>query len=462
MKTTTTPIIPVTTTFAKVEGKHELHKEAICLFAATGFFWDTDTYFRDEVALAPASTNEIDAAGFLLNSTPNFKWHYSPRAISFEDALQEFTTLFERITAEQVGNRKVILPLSGGLDSRSQAAALYHLQKDVFSYSYQFKGGYAETAISKSLAEVCNFEFKKYEIPKGYLWETIDELAKINNCYSEFTHPRQMAIFDEFDSMGEVFSLGHWGDVLFDRGAPEGTQEVDLPELVVKKVVKKGGMELANALWASWKLEGVFEDYLNRRISDLLQKIEIDNVSAKMRAFKSLYWAPRWTSTNLAIFAQKHPISLPYYDNRMCAFICTIPEEYLADRKLQIAYIKKRSEGLAKVTWQDHKPYNLYDYHKSKTSKNLPFRIVDKLKRETKAVLGSPFIERNWELQFVGKENNAQLKRQLFDGNLSEHISEEIIEQFYTKFLKEDPVYYSHPVSMLLTLALRMKLFEDA
>src|SRR5690606_2250966 len=129
-----------------------------------------------------------------------------------------------------------------------------------------------------------------------------------------------------------VFSLGHWGDVLFDRGCPEGTPESQLLEIILKKVIKKGGMELATALWQEWELEGDFESYLRQRISELLHNIKIENPSAKLRAFKSLYWAPRWTSVNLSVFEAAHPITLPYYDNRMCEFICTIPEEYLAGR----------------------------------------------------------------------------------------------------------------------------------
>ena len=114
--------------------------------------------------------------------------------------------------------RECILPLSGGLDSRTQSVALNHLKADVVSYSYEFENGYPETKIAKQIAKACGFEFKWYTIPKGYLWEQIDVLAELNQCYSDFTSPRQMGIFDAFSNMGELFSLGHWGDVLFDSG----------------------------------------------------------------------------------------------------------------------------------------------------------------------------------------------------------------------------------------------------
>ena len=448
-----TPIIPPHQQFAKVAAPQELDHKAICIFAATGFFLDTDTYWKNKKVLPAASENTLDENGFLIESKPWFQWHYSPRDISFEKALEEFSWLFEQIISEQHKESNVILPLSGGLDSRTQAVALAKLKKPVTAYSYSFKGGYSESAIGRKIAKVCGFNFKEFTIESGYLWPKLEELPSINQCYSDFTHPRQMAVLEEFKKMEGVFSLGHWGDVLFDRGAPKETTAEQVLEIILKKIVKKGGMELAAALWQEWNLEGDFESYLRERIAGLLKKIDIENPSAKLRAFKSLYWAPRWTSVNLSVFEAAHPISLPYYDDRMCEFICTVPEEFLADRKLQIAYIKQQNPDLAKITWQDHRPFNLYTFEKNKSPNNLPYRIGSKLKREVRNKMGKPYIQRNWELQFLGMENDEKLQQWLFGENLHPFISKPLLARFYNSFKTMDSVTYSHPLSILLTLA---------
>ena len=457
MPTIKTPIIPAQQQFAKIHAAHELDRKAICIFAATGFFLDTDTYWKDKKVLPAASENILDDNDFLIESKSWFKWHYSPRNISFENALEEFTALFEQIVSEQSKEYKVILPLSGGLDSRTQAVALAKMKNPVTAYSYSFKGGFSESGIGKKIAKVCGFDFKEFKIESGYLWPKLEELASINKCYSDFTHPRQMAVLDEFKNMEGIFSLGHWGDVLFDRGAPNGTKEDQLLEIILKKIVKKGGMELATALWQEWDLEGDFESYVRERISGLLNKIEIENPSAKLRAFKSLYWAPRWTSVNFSVFTAAHPVSLPYYDDRMCEFICTVPEEYLADRKLQIAYIKQQSPALAKIVWQDHRPFNLYTFEKNKAPNNIPYRIGNKLKRELKSKMGKPYIQRNWELQFLGMENDEKLQEHLFGENIHPFISKPLLAKFYNNFKTVDALKYSHPLSMLLTLAVWRK-----
>ena len=54
--------------------------------------------------------NTIDDNGYLIESKPWFKWHYTPEEKSFEKTLQEFSNLFETIIDEQVKDKQVIQP----------------------------------------------------------------------------------------------------------------------------------------------------------------------------------------------------------------------------------------------------------------------------------------------------------------------------------------------------------------
>jgi asparagine synthetase B (glutamine-hydrolysing) len=444
------PIIPHKPTFFGEQ--KTLNHKAICVFAATGFFLDKDTYFNEQKVLQPATEFEIDT-NKIVSQKPYFKWHYNPVERPLKQIVEEFANLFETIIKEQVGNKTVILPLSGGLDSRTQAAALFHLGNKVNSYGYSFTNGHNETYYGKKIAEACNFSFQEWKVPNGYLWNCIEELANINGCYSEFTHPRQMAFINEYAKLGDVFSLGHWGDVLFDDMKVDDDLSInDQVQIIIKKIIKKGGLELAESLWNSWKLEGSFNEYLTQRITILLQKINIKNANAQIRAFKSMYWAPRWTSTNLSVFESVKPITVPYYDDRMCQFICSVPEKYLAKRQIQIEYLKMRMPALAKITWQENRPFNLYNYQFNKKPYNIPYIVLNKIKT---AFFKKILIQRNWELQFLGNENEKHLKKYLFENSkLNGIVSTELVADFYSKFKNENQVYYSHSVSMLLTLSL--------
>ena len=110
-KVVKTNIIPIETQFAKIDAAHELDLKAICIYTAIGFFLDDDTYWKDEKVLRPASIHKFDPSGKIENSEPWFNWYYSPREISFDQALEEFSSLFETIIKEQTNGKKVILPL---------------------------------------------------------------------------------------------------------------------------------------------------------------------------------------------------------------------------------------------------------------------------------------------------------------------------------------------------------------
>ncbi|RZN83129.1 MAG: asparagine synthetase B family protein [Winogradskyella sp.] len=449
----TSPIIPIKPKEVYVDTKGKLDLKAICIFAAIGFFLDDDTYWTHKKILKPASIHHINPEHILEKSEPYFNWHYSPRHISFRQALEEFSSLFETIIAEQVENKKVILPLSGGLDSRTQAAALKYLGADVSAYSYDYRNGFLETKIAKQIADVCGFDFRSFKIESGYLWEKLSDLVKLNNCYSDFTSPRQMAVIDEFSEIGDVFSLGHWGDVLFDSYNSEKLSYEEQVQFLTKKLFKRGGLEFASKLWQTWNLEGDFKSYFQGRISNLLDTIKIEDTNARLRAFKSKYWAPRWTSVNLSIFEDSKPITVPYYDNRICKFICTLPEEFLKDRQLQVEYIKLRNPELAKLVWQDKRPYNLYDYTTPNTLKTLSYKVANKIKREASKLSGQPYIQRNWELQFLGDNNRQQLEAVLTDSKLSELIPEELTNTYIKNFYNTDALKNAHAVNILLTLA---------
>lgn len=452
-----TSVIPTHQHVVKVQAPHETDKKALCIFAAIGYFLGSDTHWKDLKVLPPGTINTIDDEGYWVESKPWFEWYYKPRDISFEQAVSEFTELFHTICKEQAGDRTVLLPLSGGLDSRTQAVAYSKVDNPVISYSYSFHNGYKEGAIAKQIAEVFDYEYRDMVIPPDYLWDSIEELASLIGCYTEFTHPRQMAVIDEFRKMDGVFTLGHWGDVLFDIQAPEDLKMDEAFDWLCNRLFVRGGQELAEALWELWDLEGDFMDYFRSRVKTIWDGIPIDTVTAKVRAYLSSTRAVRWTNIGFAIFEAANPIEAPYYDDRMAEFICGIPEAYLAHRQIQIAYLKAQSPAVSKITWQAEKPFHLYNFHKNKLPHNLPYRVTDKLKRLYREKRGKPFIQRNWELQFLGMENDEKLQGWLFGENLHPFLSKELITRFYNKFKTDDPVVYSHPLSMLLTLAVWYK-----
>jgi len=440
-----------------------LDLESICIFTALGFFMGDTTYFQNTRVLKPASEYKVED-NRIEGQHQIWSWQYNPRDISFDQTVEEFSHLYQKISKEQVTGKRVILPLSGGLDSRSQAVVLGK-SDEITAYSYEFENGINENKYGRAIAREQGYKYTSMMIPKSYLWPVIEDLAKLNHCLSDFTHQRQMAVKSQYQNMGNLFFLGHWGDVLFDdMGVPDRLSDDEITETICIKVLKKGGKDIGMALWEAWGLKGSFIQALRDRISGLLTAIKIDHANAKVRAFKSLYWAPRWTSVNLCVFQDSHDVALPYYHNEMCKYICTVPEEFLAGRKIQIAYIKKLAPDLAKIPWQNFDPCNLYNYHDYYSLKYLPVRAFRNIKRNlNQKIFGkSKLITRNWEIQFVGKENERQLKEYLFKNKpFQEWVPESLTRKFFNKFKEEDDVFNAHPLSMLLTLSVFAKLRNE-
>ena len=91
---------------------------------------------------------------------------------------------------------------------------------------------------------------------------------------------------------------------------------------------------------------------------------------------------------------------------------------------------------------------------------NLPYRTLNKLKREFNGWIGKPYIQRNFELQFLGNDNLDQLNTHLYSGNFLDLVPKSVVDTIYNKFKSVNNVMYSHPTSMLLTLSLWSKHFN--
>jgi hypothetical protein len=152
-------------------------------------------------------------------------------------------------------------------------------------------------------------------------------------------------------------------------------------------------------------------------------------------------------------------MALPYYHDEMCKFICTVPEEYLSGRRIQIEYLKTKNEAVAKVPWQKFSPCNVYNYDRFYSFPFLVRRAFAKTKRVASEILfHNKSDARNWELQFLGPGNEHSLKAYLFEPSFSKFIPKAVTEDVYDQF-KRSPAKNFHAVSMVLTLSLFNELF---
>ncbi|CAN5177333.1 hypothetical protein BH23BAC1_BH23BAC1_47460 [soil metagenome] len=459
-----TPIIPVKQHFYNVKTNFILDKDynyaqesldlkSICFFAATGFFFDDQTFYENVKLLPSASV--IDVKDNCVVSVENYwKWYYNPIFNNLKDATEAFKAAFEDALLTNIKNRKVILPLSGGIDSRTIAAAIPDGTDGVHAYSYMFSGGINEIAYGSAIAEIKKFPFSNYEIPSGYLWDHIDELYNITQLYNEFTHSRQMAVISEVEKLGDLFVLGHGGEIFKAPTVKDHYTCEKLVDIILKMSIKQEGLELGNKLWQSWGLTGNFYDYMWEMIAEPLKKISIESINSKLRIFFYKHIVTRRSQVNINVFARNKEILNPFLEQNVLDMMCSTREDLLEDRMIQIEYIKQKSPALASIPWQIYSPLNLYNFSKINNFDRLPYRSYKWfIKKLNEKFFSKKLILRNWELQFLGEENDKKLRNYLFDETINNgFIPFEISKEYYQKFKTKDPVNFAHPICMLLTL----------
>jgi hypothetical protein len=461
-----TPVIPVKTIFYNNKSNHlyngpsnfkdeELDLKSIAFFAATGFFYNDTTFYENVRTLPPASKISVDENNIIKGISRYWDWHYSPEIYNIEEATSAFANIFESYIEKNIKDEKIILPLSGGIDSRTIAAAIPYGLDKIVAYSYKFEGGIDEVEFGRSIAKAKGLDFKDFQISKGYLWNHLKELTDVTHCYSEFTHSRQLAVISELEKLGNLFLLGHGGELFRASKVDKNLNFDQLVDFIIKGSLKCGGLELAEHLWKVWGLTGTFSKYLKNLVSEALDQVKIKENRGRLRAFYYKFFVVPQSTINIKIFNRNNKILLPFWQEDMLELVCRIHEDLLTDRKLQINYIKKKSPELAAIPWQDYYPYNLFDYQKCKKNVRVPVRVYNYLTRAfQEKVFQKKIVKRNWELQFLGEDNDIQLRNHLFDDKRDSNLIEiKTKEHFYKKFKYDNPKYYSHSISILLTLS---------
>ena len=438
--------------------ERQLDYEALTGFFTFGFFPQDRTFFKDIKIVSPSTQFVVDQAGKHIQQKRLWSWSHSPDAnLSFDDAVDAFAALFHQVIHEQVHGRRVALPISGGLDSRSTIAALQEYQdpSNIWTYSYGYAKKSVETKIARQIATFTPFPFTSFTI-QPYLFDQLPHVLDCIEGFQDVTQTRQAYITHDLAQNADFVLAAHLGDLwLGDMGYPT-THQLSSPENVAeyawKKWVRKGG---------AWLTEFVLKDtgtaiqpeiLLREMLNvDLNQLNHLQDPDFKLKALKIETYVFRWSLASLRMYQPGAFPLLPFFDPRFYDFFSTIPTSYVAGRRLQVAYIKRYAPNLARIPWQAFYDANLYEYFHFNTWL-LPRRAVNKLDR---LLTGRQVIERNWELQFLNQRGRQGLQDWLLTPGLKLHdfVPKSKLAQFLRDFYATPGAANGYTVSMLLTFS---------
>lgn len=429
---------------------------AITGFFKFGFFLGDTTYWHDLHVLKPATHTILDQYGKILTQHRTWAWYHQPHIQTNEDALETFKDLFHQVLWEEVRGKKVAVPISGGLDSRSTLIPLSDKTAcqaaDLFHFSYGYGEESVETAIAKKLADKRDLDLTTWSI-QTYLFDKMDRVLAASEGFQDLTLSRQAYVVDQLSARATHVLAAHWMDVwLDDMGFLDVAgplSDEDLALRMVKKFTKNGSQHLLS-LFKDWPPANHEDEVKNHLVGELGQLNAIQDMDFKVKAWKTWAWSFRWTLASLRTYqAALFPL-LPFYDHRLADFFCQMPSKVVRGRRFQIDYLKHYGPDLARVPWQ---PYdaNLYTYEYF-NSWLIPKRAFKKLGR---VLSGKKIIQRNWEVQFLNDTGRAGLVKWLLTPGLRLHdyLSEKELEAFLNKFYEIPDAGNGYTISMLLTFS---------
>lgn len=196
----------------------------------TGFVTDDNTLLEGYKQLKPGHYLNFDMEHSKLIAKPYFEYRYDTgtKKIIVHDYISELDDVFLRIFKRYINlvlnvDKKVVIPLSGGMDSRIIAAMFKRLNfNDVTCFSYGLKNN-KETLISQSVADSLQYKWLFSEYTKQSLYSQYNSplmeqyLNYAGNCVSlphiqDFFAVRQLLTEGKIQK-NSIFLPGHSGDL---------------------------------------------------------------------------------------------------------------------------------------------------------------------------------------------------------------------------------------------------------
>ena len=442
---------------AKAAQLNDLDRHALASFFTFGFFLGDTTHWQGLRVINPATHLVLDQTGKIIREIKTWDWeHQVDKSLTYSAAIEGFAERFDAVLRGQVKGKSVALPLSGGLDSRSTLIPLTSADQgsaaSLFPFSYGYTKDSVETKIAAQLARKRNLPLQTWTI-KPYLFDQLQDVLAATEGFQDLTLARQAYVVDQLGVHATHVLAAHWGDVWLDDmgflGQTQPLSDTALADKLVGKFSKKGSAFLLYLFKESFP-----QDIVRHQATIIEQQLNalqaITDPDFKVKAWKTQAWSFRWTLASLRMYQAGLHLLLPFYDQRLADFFCTLPSQWVAGRKLQIDYLKKFGPDLARVTWQ---PYdaNLYNYQHFNTWL-LPKRAFKKLGR---MLSYKKVIQRNWEVQFLNPQGKKELQNWILTPGLKLHsfVERKKLESILSDFYTQPNAAKGYAASMVLTFS---------
>ncbi|MDZ4778972.1 MAG: hypothetical protein SGJ19_01810 [Planctomycetia bacterium] len=437
----------------------DLDWQGIVGFLGFGFFPGERTYREDVRIMRPASHYVFDAQLCYKSEQRYWNWSYAPdQRRTYAETVDAFAQCFDQAVEERYERGRTAIPISGGLDSRSTVALVRDQpwRKNLWCYTYGYSDSSIESTIGRQVAACRDLPCDSLTI-RPYLFEQWRQVLAGVEGFQDVTQCRQAAVTDAISAHAEFVMAAHWGDVwLDDMGVAEklaAPNDDELAKFAHDKIKKRGSAWLMKHVAIAQVPESDRSEMLRQFVRDEFCRLpHIEDSEFRVKAFKTDQWSFRWTTASLRAYHAGAFPRTPFYDTRLADLFCTVPTQFVANRRLQVDYLKRCAPDLAGVTWQQH-GRNLFDYKRPDA-----FRLVKRAWNKAAAVATRKQVtQRNWEVQFSGAAGRAGVAHWLQRRGLRlhEYVAPDHIDALVSDFNSRRPDgAIGYTMCMLVTLSM--------
>ncbi|MCD8423125.1 asparagine synthase-related protein [Tenacibaculum finnmarkense] len=360
-----------------------INKEGLSEFKYTGFITNNDTIYRDIKSLESCkkyvfTKNEVTSEYYF-----NFKYNQN---LENENILNKITSIYDLVFKDfitSIGNKTIVVPLSGGYDSRIiiQYLHKFKVPNKIICYTYGIKGN-EESSISKEVANYYGYEWHFIEYNKEK-WSKSNVLKYTEQTFDGVSLPH----IQDFLALSElkktklipddaVFVPGHSGDFIAGSHLNNRVLNCKTKEVFIFEI-----------LWKNYFLNFSikFQKLYNLVSKRLGNNIKSSNFVNSFEEWNFKERQAKFIVNSARVYEHfGYEWKMPLWDIRLIDFWLTIKNEERLNRKLYFDFISSNDK-----------------WHTSKNENNL----VNKLQIHKYYLKWGHFIYLNTINFFLGKKH---------------------------------------------------------
>lgn len=296
-------------------------------FIDLGYILGKGTWFKNVSLLRPATIVKVDLNK--MNIQENIYWSWGEikkNDHSFEQAKREIGEhLVEAVQRRYDVSEPIVIPLSGGLDSRSILASLN--EANVPTYTFGIKGS-EDVIIAEEVAKKMKLENTFFELKKeNFFLNKVNGIWKSDGLFN-MKHMHFSAFHKGISDLGKILLNGFLGgEVMAANYVSTKSNNTRINEQIAFKLYGK-----------HHELDDVNNPYYD---CDHMDVYQLNNRGR------------RWVVPSTVEASSEVEHRKPFFDYDLIDYAYSLPDEYRVNSKLYNAMIKSKMPELFKnIPWQ--------------------------------------------------------------------------------------------------------------